>query len=437
MSNSPKTLLSVVALLAAISAGTCEAQTHVATHRSVRHVPATRTAQAYRPAHHHVAAAQATQRSVYADYHPAASPTRHVHVPVQYEAVQYAHEPEFIEHDALMTDSWSVVNGDFACNQCAGTPIGCDHACGNEFSIEEDLSWLSMPARESRGCLPDCDGHCLFQHQHRIFFHFLVLSTGNADLRYATPVDGGGGGFLRPGSDLGFRVGGSWRLSDKSSLDFTLTSLDTDANGSFPPGGFLIPHSTRPGTATGATSASAGYEIDMRTFDIDFRHLILGDCCFALNSRIGARIGSLDQTFNARYRGTGGSTFVDSDVDFSGAGPRFRLDLEKKLNDAWTIYTRSSASFMVGEFEADYTQAGTLSDEIEDSRIVPTLDFELGLSFISQSGRFRMGAGYLVSAWFNTLPTDEVFRTIRNPGYSPGSETITFSGLTTHVEIRF
>ena len=446
MSNSPNSPLIVVVLLSAVSAANCEAQTHAIDNQYGYGSPTVRESRSHRlsPSRGPALAPVAHRTSQMRQRPSPALHSRDTYIPVQYETTQYAHSQEFIEHAAIGADAWPVDEEGACCDQCNVMPMACDYACNDDFAFADDPGWRPEPARPSLGCRSlgrsnhqNSDGRCLFKHQNRIFFNFLLLSTGGADLRFAVPDTGGGGGFLRPESEPGFRVGVTWGLSEKSSLDFTVTSFDPEDSARFSTGGFLIPLTTRPGTDPGITSALADYQLEIRTFDLDFKHLILGDCCFALNSRIGARFGSFDQTFRADYFRSGPATLVDSQIDFGGGGPRFGIDLEKKLSDAWVIYTRSSASFMVGEFEADYTQVGTLTDEIEDSRVVPILDFELGFSYISDSGRFRLGAGYLVSAWFNTLPMDELFTSIQNPGYSPGSETITFSGLTAHIEMRF
>ena len=70
-------------------------------------------------------------------------------------------------------------------------------------------------------------------------------------------------------------------------------------------------------------------------------------------------------------------------------------------------------------------------------RIVPILDFEIGLAWVSPGQLVRISGGYMVAAWFNSITTDSWIDSVNNLSYSPGSSTVTFDGLTARAEVHF
>ena len=80
------------------------------------------------------------------------------------------------------------------------------------------------------------------------------------------------------------------------------------------------------------------------------------------------------------------------------------------------------------------TEANT---SLKQDRIVPILDFELGLAWVSPREHVRISAGYLVSAWFNTITSESWIDSVQNGSFQPGQHTITFDGLTARAEVRF
>ena len=68
---------------------------------------------------------------------------------------------------------------------------------------------------------------------------------------------------------------------------------------------------------------------------------------------------------------------------------------------------------------------------------MPILDFELGLAWVSPREHVRISAGYLVQAWFNSITSESWINSVQNGSYNPGSNTVTFDGLTARGEIRF
>ena len=105
-------------------------------------------------------------------------------------------------------------------------------------------------------------------------------------------------------------------------------------------------------------------------------------------------------------------------------------------------YGKGSAAFLVGQFRTSYVQinefGGTEANTaLTNDRIVPLLDMELGLAWLSRGQRFRLSGGYMVSAWFNSITSSAWISSVQNSSYNPGSETITFDGLVARAELRF
>ena len=66
------------------------------------------------------------------------------------------------------------------------------------------------------------------------------------------------------------------------------------------------------------------------------------------------------------------------------------------------------------------------------------LDLELGVGWTSCGGRLHLAAGYLFSAWLNTLQTDEWIDAVNANRFTDvGDDTMTFDGLTARAEYRF
>jgi hypothetical protein len=73
----------------------------------------------------------------------------------------------------------------------------------------------------------------------------------------------------------------------------------------------------------------------------------------------------------------------------------------------------------------------------EAGRIMPILDVELGVNWTSINGRLRCGAGYLVSAWFNTPKTEDFIRGVQNGNFVNLDDMVSFDGLNVHAEFRW
>ena len=73
----------------------------------------------------------------------------------------------------------------------------------------------------------------------------------------------------------------------------------------------------------------------------------------------------------------------------------------------------------------------------EIGRVVPILDLELGGGWCSPKGRVRLSAGYVISAWFNTVKTQDFIDAVQQNVFRDVSSTISFDGLVARAELRF
>ncbi len=72
-----------------------------------------------------------------------------------------------------------------------------------------------------------------------------------------------------------------------------------------------------------------------------------------------------------------------------------------------------------------------------DSRVMPILEYEAGLQWVNCSGCCRLSTGYLTSFWFNAVDTAEWIRAVQNQNFTNVGNTIAFTGLAAHAEVRF
>src|SRR5690606_31763358 len=107
-----------------------------------------------------------------------------------------------------------------------------------------------------------------------------------------------------------------------------------------------------------------------------------------------------------------GQATVSTDVDFDGLGIRLGLEGERYTRRGFMAYAKSHGSLVAGEFRANYQQGNAFDASVVDTdweagRIVPMLDLETGIGWTSANGYWRFSAGYVYSAWYNVVKTDE------------------------------
>ena len=315
-------------------------------------------------------------------------------------------------------------------------------------------------------CCPiECDDCCLppWAHRSSIFGELLMLRARDAEVAYAVAIDGaivpppaspiqvGPVAVADPDYEPGFRVGGSYALDDCSSIVLTYSRFQSSTNDTVGTTAPLVLRSLvlHPGTANAGSDfldASATLGVDFDLADIDYRAVWSADELWAVNYVIGARYARLQQDFTGVFTSTGTTDTLDTRLDFEGGGLKFGLDGERHAcNSGILAYGKASASFVAGEFRGSYLQGSDVDPVIVDTswragRMVTILDMEVGLGWQSIDGRWRITSGYMISAWYNVVPTNEWIEGVQTNnfvGLNDDAQMITFDGLTARLEYRW
>ncbi len=326
--------------------------------------------------------------------------------------------------------------------------------------ISATRDWLTCAHTKDGACTGgECTEPCytpaFWEHRTGLFGDFLYLNPREQDLPYATPVDGAIAGavpqgrrrMIDPGYEPGFRVGGRVAIDECSSIAAAFWYYyggDTDSFNV--PGGppWIRAELTHPNTlsvAADSLSTAAAQQWKFQMADLTYERVISYSDVHVINAVVGARYGHLEQDMWARYF-INGSTTVTTDIDFDGAGPRLGLDGERYLGRGFFTYGNAFATFLAGEFRADYLQTNVFvgqqaRDGIVDERIVPQLELELGLGWQNCCGNLRVKAGYYIGAWFNAITTSEFIEGVQVNSLADVNDTLVFEGMVIRAEARF
>lgn len=341
------------------------------------------------------------------------------------------------------------------------------HATGSETSADSqhvfpDSVGMICDACDSPVVTCRCRDTCpspWWAHRSGLTGEFLLLRPGSTDLTYAveqTDPDPnaasptGPMGIVAIDSAAGFRVGLSRAASDCSSLVASYTWWEGDADSQLGATGINVLDSTvfHPSVATsgGASlQAAARQRIRFQTADIGYRHLWKASKTTAVNWIGGLRYGRLSQTLGVEQtvQAADGLTSLRSEVDFDGFGLTGGLDFERYSHrSGLSIYGRTLASLLAGEWDATYRQTnqlggGVIANGYEDFRVTPVLDAELGLAWTSPRNGCRLHAGMRISGWYDAVSARSYVDGVRDGALIDVGETITFSGLATGMEWRF
>jgi hypothetical protein len=165
----------------------------------------------------------------------------------------------------------------------------------------------------------------------------------------------------------------------------------------------------------------------------------------AINYSIGARYGKLNQNFLqiGDFTPPTGTIQTTSAIDFEGVGLRAGFDGEHRLGcSRFAGYGKLFMNVLFGEFQSTYQQLNTTTTEVQafstwdDRRVLPLLEYEVGLSWTSRRGHWRASAGYYTAFWFNTITTGQFVQAVQNADFVDVGETIAFNGLVTRLEFR-
>lgn len=329
-------------------------------------------------------------------------------------------------------------------------------------SAQADLSPLIHGCDDCGPECVDCSPKCCvvpWEHYTTVWASALYMRPRNADVAYAVPIDGpissiptnpiqvGQVDILDPDYNTGYDIGFNLALTCLTSVALEYMALETSTSNQVDTEApnvlrSLVSHPSSNSAAADFLAASASLGIDMELIDLSLRHLFVGGDVFAVNYVVGARYARLDQSFRSAFFDNG-TERVRSDVDFDGAGLRLGVETQRyACHHCVFFYSNAAASFVAGKFQTHYNQGQTFDPTVVDTsweagRVVPILDLELGGGWSTKCGRFKVSAGYVFSAWFNTVKNDDFIQAVQYNNFNGLSDTLTFDGVVGRAEFSF
>jgi len=318
------------------------------------------------------------------------------------------------------------------------------------------------------GCFDCCDcGFENWRHRSGFFGEFLYLRAYGVDMAHGIQLNGvlfpgpiaqgndpaGRVGVAAPEWQSGFRVGFTKEVDTCASLSATYTQFESHASdrllapdvvGGSAASIVLFPDATT--SASADSQLDAIYDIDFKLVDLDYNRMLIGSCAGNINYTLGVRYGQLNQDFAqlgsfAQPRGT---IVTATTIDFDGLGLRTGFDGSRRLCDSnISVYGKGFLSVLFGEFRSEYNMVNVTQETVlatsnwRNNRVVPILEYEVGMAWTSCNGRWRMSAGYYTAFWFNAVTTPEYIQAVQNTDFVNLGQTIAFTGLTSKVEYRF
>jgi hypothetical protein len=296
-----------------------------------------------------------------------------------------------------------------------------------------------------------------------IWADWLYLQVTDADVAHAQQQNGLGIGgtsvvpFGEIGTvemeyDHGTRIGGSFGCDDCSRVLFNWTYFETESSDSLDPPtavgggqgavGSFVHHPSA--IVTGSVGpVDAFYEIDFQLADVMYNRVLISGSRYCIGLLLGAQYGHLEQRFAqfGEFSGAqGGVIDTATSIEFDGGGLKAGLDCESRVGSNFSVYGRLTGAAMSGRFRSRYSMVNTTGDILlaqsnwSDDRIVPQLEYEIGLTCKLYRECLRLSAGYMFSHWFNTVTTPEFIEAVRADNYVDVGDTLSFDGLVARVE---
>ncbi len=296
-----------------------------------------------------------------------------------------------------------------------------------------------------------------------VFGEYLYLRAGDSTTTdYAVPINGaivppaeptlpvGPIATLNPDFQSGFRFGGWWQRTCESQIVVTYTHYDSQTEDSVtidPADNIvLLPLVVHPATVAADSffiDAAAQYDVEYRTLDVDFRSVMVSDCMYRMYYLAGVRFLHFKEEFVAQYTNATTIETVQAENEFEGIGLRGGIEGEwGGQQGGFLAYGKLIGGAIAGELQSSYTQANNFDGIVvltsrEDDRIVPMIEIEAGLGWRSRSQRWRMSAGYNITALFNLASSNSLIQSVRTANFSENDDTFTLDGLVARVEFAF
>jgi hypothetical protein len=247
----------------------------------------------------------------------------------------------------------------------------------------------------------------------------------------------------------GFKVGFGFQLYPQSEWDASYTYYFASASGgvSVDPAGnvaldALVVHPSTAAATDNFTDATGSSTINLQLIDVDY-HSIFVECWFQGRWVFGARYAHLGQSFNAEFSNVATTEDVHSHVNFDGGG--LRVGLEGEWHSPTTgllLYANGYASFIAGRFSSNYEQTDNVAGVVVSTsqgydRIVPIFDLELGVGWMSENQRWKLTAGYTMSAWYNIVSPGQFIQAVQRTDFQNVDDTLRLDGFVVQAEYRW
>lgn len=314
------------------------------------------------------------------------------------------------------------------------------------------------------GCADDCCEPCYcppwWAHRTGVMAQYLLLRPGDTDVVYTVEQNNlppnsfptGPMGISQIEHSSGIRAGFSCCATECTSLIGSITYWEGDDNSVIDRQGTNILvsevlHPSRINAGAAGLQEAASYDMRFGLADLAYRHLWKRTDTWAMNWRAGFQYAGMEQQFQWAQTVPSsvavGTFALDTDIDFSGFGMLAGFDFERRsCRTGISCYAKGIGSAVAGKWKASYADqpqlaGGVVANTYDDFRVTPILELELGLGWSSKCGRVHVNAGYMTSAWYNSVSSRGYIDAVRDGRFIDIDETITFSGLVLGGEYRF
>lgn len=301
-----------------------------------------------------------------------------------------------------------------------------------------------------------------FDHRCGFFGEYLLLRAFDVDMAHGFQQNGVGGagtviqgevGTVQPQFESGFRVGGDWACTCCSEVRFAYTWYQSHADDVLAAapgiGGTAMSLVLDPGSISAGSTfdlLTATYDINFQTADIDYTFIL--DRCetSAWNLSVGVRYAHLEQEFSqlGEFTGALGTMRTSTGINFDGVGLRTGIDAQRAFGKSRVLlYGKCFLSCVFGDFSSHYLQFNNTTATTEatahwvDGRVMPILETEVGLRWVSCDDHCKFGAGYNTAYWFNAVDTGQFIEAVQNDSFTRVGHAIVFTGLVAHAEYDF
>jgi len=193
----------------------------------------------------------------------------------------------------------------------------------------------------------------------------------------------------------------------------------------------------------GTAQLDSSYDIEYQLVDVAFKTRLAGTSRDYLNMHVGGRYGNYQEDFSQQGAYAVGTVGVITEIDFDGGGVLLGVDSRVGLGrSGFGLYGDLFFSALFGEFRSDYTQTNLTSSTVEaqstfeDKRVLPILQGQLGIDWVSANRRCHFKVGHASSYWFNAVTTSEYIDATQNSNFLNVGDTVAFHGLAVSAEFR-